>query len=108
MTGMIQMQVQALVTQLQQGIREVRLTVTWPDGNKEDSFTVTTHFVVLNPTGTGISTGTPVPWGQGSGTGTGTGATGATGTAGSATTLAPGAVTPGASTALSPAAAVMH
>jgi pantoate kinase len=66
MTGLIQQQVQTQVTQLQQGIREVRLTITWPDGNKEDSFTVTTHMVVLNPTGTGISTGTPVPPGQGS------------------------------------------
>ncbi len=105
-TGLVQQQVQALVTQLQQGVREVRLTVTWPDGNKEDSFTVTTHLVVLNPTGSGISTGTPVPWGQGSTSGTSS--TGSPGTVGSGTTATPGVATPGAPNTLSPAATVMH
>jgi general secretion pathway protein I len=93
MTGLIQQQVQGLVQQLQQGVREVRLTVTWPDGIKEDSFTVTTHLIVLNPTGTGVSNGTPVPWGQGS-AGNGTTPTGAPGT-----TL-PGTTAPGATPAL--------
>jgi general secretion pathway protein I len=80
MTGIIQSQAQALVQQLQQGIREIRLTVTWPDGNKEDSFMVTTHLIVLNPTGTGISTGTtPLPPGQGSSNGSGAGGLGGLG-----------------------------
>ena len=61
--GLIQMQVTQLVHADPERVREVRLTVTWPDGNKEDSLSVATHFVVLQPTGR-VSTGTP---GQGSG-----------------------------------------
>lgn len=66
MTTMIQAQVQQLVSLIQTGMREVRLTVTWPDGNKEDSLSVATHFVILQPSGTGVSTG--LPPGQGSAT----------------------------------------
>jgi len=32
---------------LKKGFREVRLTVLWPDGKREESFTVVTHLVVL-------------------------------------------------------------
>lgn len=35
--------------QLKRGVREVRLTVAWPEGGSEESFTVTTHLVVLAP-----------------------------------------------------------
>lgn len=34
---------------LKKGFREVRLTVLWPDGKREESFTVVTHMVVLQP-----------------------------------------------------------
>ncbi|HUB05484.1 MAG TPA: prepilin-type N-terminal cleavage/methylation domain-containing protein [Myxococcales bacterium] len=66
-SGIIQSQVQMLVQQIQQGVREVRLTVFWPEGRQEGSFTVTTHFVVLTPLGS--DTGTSTPFGQGSQTG---------------------------------------
>ena len=65
-TGLIQMQVQQLVQQIQQGVREVRLTVSWKDGNLDDSFTVTTHFVVLTPTGPGAGPAGALPPGQSS------------------------------------------
>lgn len=63
-TGLIQMQVQQLVQQIQQGVREVRLTITWKDGKLDDSFTVATHFVVLNPTGPGTNPTGAAPPGQ--------------------------------------------
>ncbi len=63
-SGLIQSQVQTLVTQIQQGVREIRLTVYWMDGAKEDSFTVTTHLVVLQPTGPGASATGAAPNGQ--------------------------------------------
>jgi general secretion pathway protein I len=33
------------------GVREARLTVSWPEGAAEEGFTVTTHLVVLLPAG---------------------------------------------------------
>jgi general secretion pathway protein I len=38
-----------LAEQLKRGVRQVRLTVSWPEGAREESFTVTTHMVVLTP-----------------------------------------------------------
>jgi general secretion pathway protein I len=35
--------------QLKRGVRQVRLTVSWPEGAAQESFTVTTHMVVLAP-----------------------------------------------------------
>lgn len=35
--------------QLKRGVREVKLTVSWPEGASEESFTVITHMVVLAP-----------------------------------------------------------
>jgi len=35
--------------QLKRGVREVSLTVTWPEGGVEEKFTVRTHLVVLAP-----------------------------------------------------------
>lgn len=35
--------------QLKRGVRKVSLTVSWPEGKGEESFTVTTHMVVLAP-----------------------------------------------------------
>lgn len=83
--GLIQSQVQGLVQQIQQGVREVRLTVFWPEGRKEESFTVTTHFVIMNPSGT--NTGTSTPFGQGGQSGLGS-----TGIPGSPSTGVPGTV----------------
>ena len=61
-TGLIQSQVQMLVQQIQQGVREIRLTILWKDGKVDESFTVTTHLVVLQPTGPGTSaTGATAP-----------------------------------------------
>jgi general secretion pathway protein I len=34
---------------LKRGVRQVRLTVSWPEGAGEESFSVTTHMVVLTP-----------------------------------------------------------
>jgi general secretion pathway protein I len=68
--GLVQMEVTQLVTQIQSALREVRLTVTWPDGSREDSLSIATHLVVLQPTGSGVSSGTPN--GQGTSQNTGT------------------------------------
>jgi general secretion pathway protein I len=70
MGGMVQMEVTQLVQQIQSAFREVRLTVTWPDGSREDSLSIATHLVVLQPTGSGVSSGTAN--GQGSAQNTGT------------------------------------
>ncbi len=35
--------------QLKRGVRQVRLTVSWPEGAREESFSITTHMVVLAP-----------------------------------------------------------
>jgi general secretion pathway protein I len=79
-TGLIQSQVQTLVDQLQKGVREVRLTVYWPDGKGEDNLSIATHLVVLNPTGAGTSGTTP----PGQGTTTTPGAGGVPGMPGQA------------------------
>jgi general secretion pathway protein I len=34
---------------LKQGVRQVRITISWPEGSGEESFAVTTHMVVLAP-----------------------------------------------------------
>lgn len=41
-----------LAEQVKRGVREVRLTVSWPGGKSEESFTVRTTMVVLQPRGT--------------------------------------------------------
>ncbi len=48
--GALQMQLTALGEQIKKGVREVRLTVSWPEGKRQSSFTVVTHLVVLAPT----------------------------------------------------------
>jgi general secretion pathway protein I len=84
-TGIIQAQVTQLVSLIQSGIREVRLTVTWPDGAREDSLSVATHLVVLNALGSGVSNSNGAPAGQGSQTGSTSGNSGS----GSTTTNTP-------------------
>lgn len=49
MTGLLQAQLTAFGETVKKGVREVRLTVSWPDGKREESFTVVTHLVVLAP-----------------------------------------------------------
>ncbi|HET9553528.1 MAG TPA: hypothetical protein VFP50_11215, partial [Anaeromyxobacteraceae bacterium] len=47
--AVIQQQLTGLGEQIKKGVREVRLTVSWPDGQRTESFTVVTHLVVLTP-----------------------------------------------------------
>lgn len=56
-TALIQTQVTAFGETLKQSFREMRLTVSWRDGNTPRSFTVTTHLVVLNPKAPGGARG---------------------------------------------------
>jgi hypothetical protein len=35
--------------EIKKGVREVRLTVSWSEGARQESFTVVTHLVVLVP-----------------------------------------------------------
>lgn len=46
----LQAQLTTLGEQIKKGVREVRLTVDWPEGLRRSSFTVVTHLVVLSPT----------------------------------------------------------
>ena len=48
--GALQAQLTTLGEQIKKGVREVRLTVSWPEGKGRSSFTVVTHMVVLAPT----------------------------------------------------------
>ena len=43
MAGMMRAQLTKFGEQLKQGLREVRLTVSWKDGARDESFTVVTH-----------------------------------------------------------------
>lgn len=45
----LQAQLTTLGEQIKKGVRELRLTVSVPDGKRETSFTVVTHLVVLAP-----------------------------------------------------------
>lgn len=49
--ALLQAPLTKLGDQLKRGVRELRLTVAWPEGSGEESFTVTTHLVVLSPAG---------------------------------------------------------
>ncbi|ACG71954.1 conserved hypothetical protein [Anaeromyxobacter sp. K] len=48
--GTLNAQLTAMGEQIKKAVREVRLTVAWPEGARQDSFTVVTHLVVLAPT----------------------------------------------------------
>jgi general secretion pathway protein I len=45
----IQAQLTTLGEEIKKGVREVRLTVAWKEGAREEAFTVVTHLVVLTP-----------------------------------------------------------
>ena len=47
--GMLQGVLARLGEKLKRGVRQVKLTVSWPEGAREESFAVTTHMVVLAP-----------------------------------------------------------
>lgn len=49
MGATLQAQVTAIGEQVKKGVREVKLTVSWPEGTKTESFSVVTHLVVLAP-----------------------------------------------------------
>ncbi len=49
LTASLQGVLTKLGDQLKRGVRQVRLTVSWPEGASTESFTVTTHLVVLAP-----------------------------------------------------------
>jgi general secretion pathway protein I len=49
MTGLLQAQLATFGEKVKKGVREVRLTVSWPEGKRQESFTVVTHLVVLAP-----------------------------------------------------------
>jgi general secretion pathway protein I len=57
LTGLLQTQLTAFGEMLKQSFRELRLTVSWPDGAVTRSFTVTTHLVVLYPRAPGGARG---------------------------------------------------
>jgi len=45
--GLMQQQLVTLGEELKKGVRQVRLTVSWPQGAATESFTVVTHLVIL-------------------------------------------------------------
>lgn len=45
MMAPLQAQLSAIGEELKKGVREVRLTVAWKDGHRDESFTVVTHLV---------------------------------------------------------------
>lgn len=51
MAALLQNALLQLAEQVKRGVREVRLTVSWPGGKGEESFTVRTTMVVLQPGG---------------------------------------------------------
>ena len=47
MTGMLQAQLSRIGEQIKKGLREIRLTVSWKEGKRTESFTVVTHLVAF-------------------------------------------------------------
>jgi general secretion pathway protein I len=45
--ALIQQQLTTLGEEIKKGVREIRLTVSWPDGSHTESLTVVTHLVIL-------------------------------------------------------------
>ena len=57
MTALLQMQLTSFGEAVKKSLREARLTVSWPEGKRRGSFTVTTHLLVLNPRAPGGARG---------------------------------------------------
>ena len=51
LASMVEVQLNAFAASVKQGVRELRLTVSWKEGAREESFSVVTHLVVLQPAG---------------------------------------------------------
>lgn len=51
MAAMVEAQLNQFAASVKKGVRELRLTVSWKEGARDESFTVVTHLVVLSPTG---------------------------------------------------------
>jgi general secretion pathway protein I len=47
LSGLLQTQLNQIGEQIRKGVRQVRLTVSWRDGARTESFSVVTHLVVL-------------------------------------------------------------
>jgi general secretion pathway protein I len=47
----VEAQLNGLAAQVKQGVRQLRLTVSWSEGARQESFTVVTHLVVLQAAG---------------------------------------------------------
>lgn len=68
-TAMLQSALPVLGEQIKKGVRQLRLTVSWQDGSREESFTVVTHLVVLTPGAGATTTPGGLPGGLGGGGG---------------------------------------
>ncbi|HSM92739.1 MAG TPA: type II secretion system protein [Anaeromyxobacteraceae bacterium] len=51
MAALVEQQLNAFAQSVKKGVRELRLTVAWKEGARDESFTVVTHLVVLQPAG---------------------------------------------------------
>jgi general secretion pathway protein I len=51
MAAMVEQQLNGFAQTIKKGVRELRLTVSWKEGTRDESFTVVTHLVVLQATG---------------------------------------------------------
>jgi general secretion pathway protein I len=51
LSAVVDQQVALLAETVKKSVRELRLTVSWPGGAREESFTVTTYLVVTQPAG---------------------------------------------------------
>jgi general secretion pathway protein I len=51
MAAMVEAQLNQFAESVKKGVRELRLTVSWKEGARDESFTVVTHLVVLGPAG---------------------------------------------------------
>lgn len=62
-TAMLQSALPVLGEQIKKGVRQLRLTIAWQDGARQESFTVVTHLVVLTPGNTAATSPTGLPAG---------------------------------------------
>ncbi len=61
LTAILQPTLARLAENVKKGLREVKLTVTWPENGREESFEVRTHMLVLAPGETATPAGATVP-----------------------------------------------
>jgi len=51
MAALVEAQLNGFADSIKKGVRELQLTVSWTEGAREESFTVTTHLVATRPAG---------------------------------------------------------